>query len=91
VIRHVQSVRARGHQRDRGLTVQKTAGRRRHVLIDRVVHELVPEHDLVVTLVEKLSVERVAELPDDLGRRLAGDSGDIAKRHGIAKHRRDLQ
>ena len=26
MIRHVQPVRARGHQRDRGLTVQKAAG-----------------------------------------------------------------
>jgi len=91
MIRHLQPVRARGHQRDRGLTVQKAAGRRRHVLIDRVVHELVPEHDPVVSLVQKLSVERVAELPDDLGRRPAGDSGHIAQRHGIAEHRRDLQ
>jgi hypothetical protein len=91
MIRHVQPVRARGHQRDRGLTVQQAAGRRRHVPVDRVVHELVPEHDPVVSLVQKLSVERVAELPDDLGRRPAGDRSDIAKRHSIAEHRRDLQ
>ena len=91
MIRHVQPVRARGHQRDRGLTVQKAAGRRRHVPVDRVVHELVPEHHPVAGLVEKLSVERVAELADDLRQRPAGDSGDIAKRHGIAEHRRDLQ
>ena len=63
----------------------------RHVLVDRVVHELVPEHDSVVGLVEQLGVERVAELGDDLGRRAAGDSGDIAERHGVAEHRRDLQ
>ena len=91
MIRHVQSIRARGHQRDRGLTVQKAAGRRRYVLVDGVVHELVPEHDPVVRLVEKLSVERVAELPDHLGRRAAGDGGDVAERHGVAEHRRDLQ
>src|SRR6185312_11681392 len=40
---------ARGHQGYRGLTVQKAAGRRRQVLIDRVVHQLVPEHDPVVS------------------------------------------
>jgi hypothetical protein len=91
MIRHVQPVRARSHQRDRSLSVQKAASRRRHVPIDRVVHELMPEHDPVLRLVEKLSVERLAELPDNLGRRPAGDSGDIAKRHGIAEHRRHLQ
>jgi hypothetical protein len=52
MVRHVQPVRARGHQRDRGLAVQKAAGRRRHVLIDRVVHKLVPEHHPVAGLVE---------------------------------------
>ena len=91
VIRHVQGIRTCGHQRERRLAVQEAAGRRRDVLIDRVVHELVPEHDPVVGLVEQLRVERLAELPDYLGRRPAGDGGDIAERHGIAEHRGDLQ
>ena len=91
MIRHLQPVRARGHQRDRGLTVQKAAGRRRHVPVDRVVHELVPEHHPVAGPVQKLGVERAAELPGDLGRRPAGDSGAVANRHGIAEARRDLQ
>ena len=91
MIRHVQPVRAHSHQRDRGLTVQQAAGRRRQVPVDRVVHELVPEHHPAAGLVQKLSIERVGELPDDLGRWPAGDSGDIAKRDGIAEHRRDLQ
>lgn len=91
MIGHVQPVRAGGHQLRRGLTVQEAAGRRRHVLIDRVVHQLMPEHDPVVGLVEQLGVEGVLELPDDLGRQPAGDRGDVAKRHGIAEHRGDLQ
>ena len=91
MIGHVQLICAGRHQRDRGLTMQQAAGRRRHVLIDRIVHELVPEHDSIVSLVEELSFERVAELPNDLGRRAAGDRGDVTKRRGIAQHRRDLQ
>jgi hypothetical protein len=91
MVGHVQSVRTRGRQRDRGLTVQQAAGRRGNVLIDRVVHELMPEHDAVAGLVEQLGVERVVELRDDLGRRPVGDGGDVAERHGIAEHRGDLQ
>jgi hypothetical protein len=78
MIRHVQSIRAHGHQRDRGLTVQKAADRRRHVLIDRFMHELVPEHNPVGSFTEELSVEHVAELPVHLGRRPSGDSGEMA-------------
>jgi hypothetical protein len=37
------------------------------------------------SLVEKLSVERSAVLRDDLGRRPAGESGDIAERDGVAE------
>ena len=91
MLRDVQLIRAGGHQRDRCLTMQKAAGRGRHVPIDRIVHELVPEHDSIVSLVEELGFERVAELPNDLGRWAAGDSGDVTKRHGVAQHRRDLQ
>ena len=91
VISDVQGIRARGPQRDRRLPVQETAGRRRHVLIDRVVHELMPKYDPVANLVEQSSVERGVELRDDLGRPPAGDRGDIAKRHRIAEHRRNLQ
>lgn len=57
MIRHIQPVRARGHQRHRGLTVQQAAGRRRHMLIDRVVHQLVPEHHPAVSLVQKHLIE----------------------------------
>jgi hypothetical protein len=49
------------------------------------MHELVPEDDALVSLVQELSVERVAELPDHLGRQSAGDGRDVAKRHGVAK------
>ena len=89
MIGHVQPIRARGHQCDRGLAMQEAASRRGHVLVDRVVHELMPEHDAFVDLVEKLGVERLAQLPGDVGRRTAGDSGHIAKRHRIAEHGRD--
>jgi hypothetical protein len=71
--------------------VQKAAGGRRHVLVDRIVHELMSEHDPAAGLVEKLCLEGVAELSDDLGRRPSGDSGHIAKRHCVAEHRSDLQ
>ena len=74
-----QVVRTSRHQRHRGLAVQETPGRRWHVPVDRVVHELVPEHDTLVGLVEQLGVERVAELGNHLGRRAARDSGDIAE------------
>jgi hypothetical protein len=89
MIRHVQSISAPGHEHDRCLTVQKAAGRRGHVLVDRVMHELVSEHDPFIRLVQEPSVERVAELPDHLGRRSAGDSRDIAKGNGIAQNSRD--
>ena len=42
-------------------------------------------------LVQELGIERVAELPDHLGRRSAGDGRDVAKGNGIAQNSRDLQ
>ncbi len=91
MVRHVQSISASGHEHDRCLAMQEAADRGRHVLVDRVMHELVPEHDAFVSLVQELSIERGTELPDHLGRRPAGDSGDVAKRNGIAQNSRDLQ
>ncbi len=91
MIGDVQKIRAGGRQGDRRLAMQETAGRRGNVLIDRIVHQLVPKHDPVASLVEQLRVERGAELRDDLGRPPAGDGGDIAERHRIAEHRRNLQ
>ena len=89
MIRHIQRIRTRRHQRHRRLTVQKTSRRRRHVLVDRLVHELMPEDDALVRLVEKLSVERIAQPAHYLRWRPVGDSSDIAKRHGIAQHLQD--
>ena len=86
-----QRIRTRGHQRHRGLAMQQAAGRARHVPVDRVVHELVPEHDPVVGHVEQLGVERVAKLPHHVSGWTACDGRDITERDGIAEDRRDLQ
>ena len=91
VVGHLQPIRARGHQRDRRLAVQDAASRRGHVLVDRVVHQLVPEHDAFVDLVEEPGVVRRAQLPGDVGRRTAGDGGHVAERHRVAEHGRDLE
>ena len=91
VLRDGQGTGTRGHQRHRRLAVQEATGWRRHVLVDRVVHELVAEHDPVVGLVEQLGLERVAEPPHHLSRWKACDGGDVTERHGVAEHGRDLQ
>ena len=65
---HVETVRTGRGQRDRSFAVQEPAARRGDVVVDRVVHHLVPEHDAVLGLVEELRFERVVEIGDDVGR-----------------------
>jgi hypothetical protein len=69
--------------------VQDAPGRGRHLLVDRVVHELVAEDDPLVDPVEQLGVVRLAQLPRGLRRRSAGDGGHVAQRHRVAEHGRD--
>jgi hypothetical protein len=70
-------VRTRGHQGHRGLAMQEAPGGGRHVPVDRVMHELVPEHDSLVGLVEQLGVERIAQSGHYLGRCKTRNGRDI--------------
>ncbi len=89
MVGHVQPGRTRGHERGGRVTVQHPAGGGRYVLIDRVVHELVPERDTIAVHVEELVVEGGLEAPGDLGRWAANHRGQGTDRHGIAEHRSD--
>ncbi len=91
MVRDMEPIRASGRQRFGGLTVQQTAGRRGYLLIDRVVHELMPEYNAVVGRVEQLRGERLVQLADDFRGRPARHRGDVAQRHRVAEHCRDLQ
>ncbi len=73
-----------------GIAVENPADGCGHVLIDRIVHELVAEHDGVTVFTEEAGVERIPELRDDLGRRSTGDRGHVMDRDAVAEHRRDL-
>ena len=89
VVGHLKEVRAAGDQRERGLAVQTAAGRRGHMPVDRVVNELVPEHDAFVVLVETRASYAAPSCSRHHG--VTGDGGDVAERHGVAEHGRDPQ
>ena len=84
--RDVEPVGASRQQGGGRLPVQQASGGQRHVLVDRVMDELVPEDDPVTGLVEKLGVERLAELGDHLDGGSTGDGGDVAQGHGVTEH-----
>lgn len=91
VVCHREPISTRGHQRRCGLAVEEASGGRWCVPVDRVMDQLVAEHDPVVDLIEQLHVEGLAETADDVGRRSVRHRRDVADRHRITERCRDAE
>jgi hypothetical protein len=60
-------------------------------VVDRIVHQLVPEYDGLALLAEEPSLERFAKAGDNLDGRSASHGGEVVNRYCVTQDRGNLQ
>jgi hypothetical protein len=91
VARNPRKVGPGAGKRAGNVTVQRLAYGRGDVLIDRLLHELVPEGDATTLLIQQLPAERLGEISDD-GRLITPrHDSEVSNGHRITKDGAELE